>query len=244
LLLLINSQSASASEMLAAALQDYNRAIIAGSPSYGKATMQQLFSLDTMSNNNSPSFKKDVVKITDGKIYRLTGQTAQLNGVIPDITLPDIFDVLEYREKFSADVLMADTVKRNTYYKPLSPLPIADLSRRSGLRISNSETFRNIQSAIKIQGDNVKAQSRTIPLKPESFEKWIAQETGTGKVTEEKDEDTNLFVAENHFSDKERMKSNPYGEEINKIVLKNIQRDIYVEEAFNIVSDLIKIVSK
>ncbi|HEV8283998.1 MAG TPA: carboxy terminal-processing peptidase [Chitinophagaceae bacterium] len=245
LLLLINSQSASASEMLAAALQDYNRAVIAGSPSYGKATMQRLFSLDTMSSNNSPSFKKDVVKITDGKIYRVTGQTAQLNGVSPDINLPDIFDAMEYREKFSPDVLQSDTVKRNTYYKPLTILPISELSRLSEQRIAKNKNFQDITTAIKAESQMIKAQIRIIPLQPDAFEKYIVQMEEVKKIFQAEDKyHTDLFTAENHSADKERMKTDAYAKEIDEIVLKNLQQDIYIEEAFNIISDLVKIINK
>ncbi len=245
LLLLVNSQSASASEMLAAALQDYNRAVIAGSPSYGKATMQRLYSLDTMSNNNSPSFKKDLVKITNGKIYRVTGQTAQLNGVIPDVSLPDIFDAMEYREKFSPDVLISDTVKRNAYYKPLPPLPVSELSGLSGQRINNNKNFQDIQNAIRIETQIIKEQSRTIPLQPVAFEKWIIQTQDVKQALETGDKyNDNLFIAENHSADKERMQTNSYAKEIDEVVLKNLQQDIYIEEAFNIISDLIKIINK
>jgi len=245
LVLLVNSQSASASELLAAALQDYNRAVIAGSLSYGKATMQRLFSLDTMSNNNFSGFKKDVVKITTGKIYRVTGQTAQLNGVIPDIRLPDIFDAMEYREKFSPDVLISDTVKRNTYYKPLPPLPVNELSRFSEQRINSNKNFLDIQKTIKTETEIIKMQSRTIPLQPDTFEKWMEQTVEMKKQTREKDEySTNLFMVENHSQDKERMKTDAYAKEINGIIFKNLQQDIYIEEAFNIISDLIKIINK
>ncbi|MFI5186975.1 MAG: carboxy terminal-processing peptidase [Chitinophagales bacterium] len=243
LLLLVNSQSASASEMLAAALQDYNRAVIAGSPTYGKASMQKIFSLDTLSNNSSDNYKGDVVKITDGKLYRVTGQTAQLKGVIPDVTLPDIFDALKYREKFSPDALNSDTVKRNAYYKPLSPLPVSELSQRSEQRIKDNKNFQDIKTAIQMQGTLF--ENQTVVLKPDAFEKWIQQAENLRKIAESEDEhNTDLFVAENYSTDKEKMQTDSYKKEINQVVLKNLQHDIYIEEAYNIISDLVKIINK
>lgn len=242
LLLLVNSQSASASEMVAAALQDYNRAVIVGSPTYGKATMQRIFSLDTISNNTSAIYKNDVVKITDGKLYRITGQTAQLTGVIPDINLPDVFDGMKYREKFSPDVLPSDTVKKNAYFKPLSPLPVAELSQISEQRIQDSKDFQAIKTAIQagtISGD------KTILLKPDDFEKWMLQAESLRKIAESGDKHhTELFTAENYSAKEGKTAADAYTKEIDEVVLKNLEQDIYVEEAFNILADLIKIINK
>ena len=117
---MVNGQSASASELLAARLQDYNRAVIVGSNTYGKATMQEMFPLDTMPVKRITGDEKgDMVKITTGKLYRINGQTAQLKGVTPDVAMPDAFDGLEIGERFEKFSLIADSVKRNNYYKPL-----------------------------------------------------------------------------------------------------------------------------
>jgi carboxyl-terminal processing protease len=243
LLLLVNSQSASASEMLAAALQDYNRAIIAGSPTYGKATMQKIFSLDTLSNNNSETYQNDVVKITDGKLYRVTGQTAQLQGVIPDVFLPDIFDVMKYREKFSADVLKADTVKKNAYYKPLSPLPAKELAQLSEQRINNNPSFQEIKAVIQTQ--NSLPQGQTVVLRPDDFEKWIKTAEGPKQIAESEDSSqSRSFVAETYSAQKRAPQTDSYTQEIDKVVLRNIQHDIYIDEAYNIVSDLLRIINK
>ena len=242
LVLLVNSQSASASEMLAAALQDYNRAIIAGSATYGKATMQKMFSLDTLSNNNSATYKNDVVKVTEGKLYRVTGQTAQINGVTPDISLPDIFDAMKYREKFSPDVLSSDTVKKNGYYRPLSPLPVKELAQLSGQRIEGSKNFREIEAAIRIQ--NTLQQDQAVILKPDEFETWIRRAESLRKAAESEHEfETTSFLAQGYSAEKKGLQDS-YNSEIDQVVLKNIQHDIYIEEAFNVIMDLIRITNK
>lgn len=94
-MILINEESASASEMLAAALQDYNRAVVIGRNSYGKATMQKMFPLDTVQANTTDC-PYGFVKVTTAKLYRINGETIQQNGVQPDVALPDVFDGLEY----------------------------------------------------------------------------------------------------------------------------------------------------
>jgi len=243
MLLMVNGQSASASETMAAALQDYNRAVIAGSPTYGKATMQQLFPMDTtLTMKNFSSSQDGFAKITVGKLYRVNGQTAQINGVIPDVNLPDAFDGLEYREKFSSNALPADTVKKNGYYKPLTVLPVAGLSKLSEERVSANKNFQDIKTAIKARAEIVAAKKRVIPLKCESFEKWISEKDNAEKIMDSEElPASRLFVAINHQQDKQRMETNAYSKEINEITLKNLQRDIYIEEAFLIVSDLINL---
>src|SRR5690606_11107237 len=94
LVVMVNGGSASASEFVAGALQDYNRAIIVGGTTFGKATMQVTLPLDTAVDFINPlahSRKKenDFVKITTGKLYRPTGRTNQLGGLKPDILLPE-----------------------------------------------------------------------------------------------------------------------------------------------------------
>jgi carboxyl-terminal processing protease len=239
LVLMVNGQSASASEMLAASLQDYNRAVIVGSDTYGKATMQQMFLLDTVTRKPSPmNIKNDMVKITTGKIYRLNGETAQLNGVKPDILLPDAFDGIDYREKFSSAVLPAETVAKNSYYKPLPLLPISELSKRSAERVNANKEFLDIKKAIeliRIQREKTEA----IPLKWDGFEKWIKQNQLAWDVIKGKSEiKAKKFTVDNHSSDKTLLVNSEYAKEINDAWLLNIAEDIYIQEAFFILCDL------
>ena len=145
LLVLVNGQSASASEMVAAVLQDYNRAFIAGTATYGKATGQQIFPLQ--SGSTVVTNEKGYAKITTGKIYRVTGRASQKAGVIPDMVIPDIFDGLTYREKDMPAALTEDTVKRNSYYKPLNPLPVSIIGVKSLQRINTDKNFQQIRSS-------------------------------------------------------------------------------------------------
>ena len=239
LVLMVNGQSASASEMLAASLQDYKRALIVGSNTYGKATMQQMFTLDTFSKKPSPgSNGKDMVKITIGKIFRLNGETAQLAGVKPDILLPDAFDGIDYREKFSPAVLPAEAAERNGYYQPLAPLPVSELKKRSEERVNNNIEFQGIKKAI----DLIRAQRErtlTISLKWDSFEKWERQNNLAFEMINDHTETRKKsFIADNHSLDKALLINNDYAQELNKAWLKNISEDIYIQEAFSILCDL------
>lgn len=128
LILLVNGSSASASEMVAGTLQDYNRALIVGSPTYGKATAQVVLPMDTtidLATYDGKAQASSYLKVTISKLYRITGNTAQRSGVQPDILLPDPPDALTEREDDEKFALPANPIDANKYYKPLPPLPLA-----------------------------------------------------------------------------------------------------------------------
>jgi carboxyl-terminal processing protease len=242
MILMVNGQSASASEMLAAALQDYHRALIVGSSTYGKATMQEIFPMDTLTSRHDVQSRDGYIKITLGKLYRVTGQTAQQNGVTPDIILPDAYDGLDYREKFSPDVLLADTVNKNAYYKPLPALPSTELSSLSEERIKSNKGFQDIRAIIAQRGAMVKDSRTIIPLKLESFEKWKKDREVEESIMDEKEKpDSKIFAARNVQQEQQLLQINEYSKELNKTLLKQIQQDIYVEEAYRIMLDFIKL---
>ncbi len=241
MVLMVNGQSASASELLAASLQDYNRAVIVGSKTFGKATGQAVFPMDTVTSKAQPVPNKDAVKITVGKIYRVTGGSAQFTGVSPDVILPDAFDAMEYREEFMKYALTPDSAKRNNYYKPLPALPVSELSKTSAARVITSDDFKEIKKFIETQKKLMATKTRTIPLKWDSFEKWMKENDPATSVINDEGRPTKKFTIENHAGDKEIFRSNAYAKEVNDVWLLNIAEDIYIEEAFAVLQDLINL---
>ncbi|GGA97187.1 S41 family peptidase [Puia dinghuensis] len=127
LLVLVNGSSASASEMVAGTLQDYNRALIVGSPTYGKATAQVVLPMDTSIDLENFDPKKEAssyLKVTISKLYRVNGKTAQMKGVQPDVLLPDPPDARTQRESDEPFALPPTPIAANKYYLPLAPLPV------------------------------------------------------------------------------------------------------------------------
>lgn len=241
MVVLINGHSASASEALAACLQDYNRAIIVGSPSYGKGTIQQFFPMDTTAGSRTANAPLGFVKITTGKFYRLGGGTAQWNGVVPDVYLPDAFEVLENREKFELNSLPADSIKGNNYYKALAALPAKELAQISKQRLSANPGFAEVKKSIEQYKKILNNKQHTIPLKPEGFDRWRKEYDLINSEEEEKTEATStLFNVANHAYELQRLANNAYAGEVNSVIIKNLQQDIYIEEAFQILSDLIQ----
>ncbi len=144
LILLVNGSSASASEMVAGTLQDYNRALIVGSPTYGKATAQVVLPMDTtvdLATYNGQAQASSYLKLTISKLYRITGNTAQRIGVQPDILLPEPPDALTEREADEKFALPANPIDANKYYKPLSPLPVAAAQAVARKAMESSKFF-------------------------------------------------------------------------------------------------------
>lgn len=152
LMVLVNQLSASASEILAAAMQDYNRAIIVGSAhSYGKGTVQAMVDLDRFLATK-PSSKKPfgALTVTIQKFYRVDGTSIQLKGVIPDIVLPDRYDSFEIGERHLDNYLNWDTIPSSKYKKYHTDALIdTEIKTKSRSRIENNPAFQQVSSYIK-----------------------------------------------------------------------------------------------
>ncbi len=130
LILLVNGFSASASEMLAGTLQDYHRALIVGSPTFGKATAQVVLPLDTVFDENHLERMKSAVnfiKVTVERLYRVNGSSAQETGVIPDVLLRDFTATQSERERTLPFALPNTQIDPNKYYHPYPALPTDSL---------------------------------------------------------------------------------------------------------------------
>jgi len=144
LILLINGYTASASEMLAGTLQDYHRALIVGSPSFGKATAQVILPLDTLfDEQHIERMKKaeNFVKMTIDRLFRVNGTSAQQTGVIPDIFLPDFSEIQSEREKSLPFSLANISIDANKYYHPYPPIPSEPLRSFSKAYADTSQFF-------------------------------------------------------------------------------------------------------
>ena len=143
LIVAVGKLSASASEIVAAALQDYGRALIVGDQTtHGKGSVQQVLSLDTI-----PDLRKSVpspgkLKLTVSKFYRINGSTTQKQGVTPDVILPSLYDYLDIGEASLENCLPADQTTAATYTKlDMVKQFVSDLQKASKERISHSKDF-------------------------------------------------------------------------------------------------------
>ncbi len=245
MVLMVNGQSASASEFLAAALQDYNRGIIVGSRTYGKATAQNFFSLDP-NQNEGPSLESlkagaGFTTITTDKIYRVTGKTAQGLGITPDIMLPDFFDVVMMRESSLPYVLPSDSVKKLTYYKPRTSLPRTELRKLSTARISSKPSFKTVNETSSWLKEKLAEQYKPILLQWDYFLKRSDEDYNRYKEVETMlTLPTISFDVANGVVDLERINSDEYAKKSNARWIERLKTDAYVDEAFQIVCDYIE----
>lgn len=154
LIVLVNRLSASASEIVAAALQDYGRAIIVGdSKTHGKGTVQTVYPLSKMTEDLGS------LKVTTASFYRIAGGSTQLKGVTPDVVLPSLYDALEIGEEFLPHALPWSQV-RSAYYRPWTESvkpAIPELRKLSETRMAGNPAF----TAFMAQRDRIRQRMET-----------------------------------------------------------------------------------
>lgn len=146
LIVLTDKASASASEIFAAALQDYRRAIIVGEKStFGKGTVQTILPVERYMPFFSDKSRAGALKVTIQKFYRIAGGSTQLRGVIPDVSLPSVHDVMEIGEDALPHALPYDTIPSRTFtFWSKAPLPADQLRSRMSSRISTNPEFQYV----------------------------------------------------------------------------------------------------
>ena len=237
LVILVNEFSASASEILAAALQDYNRAIIIGSKqTYGKGTVQNVLSLNQFISGNTYG-ELGFIKLTTDKFYRISGGSTQLEGVKSDIVLPNRYSYVDIGERDLENPLSWDQIN-SANYSPLNKQLYYDKSlEKSKNRISKNEFFNIINEQAKWvkeqQDDNI------VSLNYDSYK----MDMDNNKKESEKFKKIEDFKSNYKFEwlrDTRIM-----GDEIPDEIIErrnrwidDLKKDLYVDEAVNILSDL------
>ena len=151
MIVLIDKTSASASEILAAALQDYRRALIVGDKSsFGKGTVQTILPVERFMPFFAKKDRAGNLKVTIQKFYRIAGGSTQLNGVEPELVLPSIRDVLDIGEASADNPLPYDTIPARKYnLVTKNPFPLDELRKRMDERIKNNPEFQIIMDESK-----------------------------------------------------------------------------------------------
>jgi carboxyl-terminal processing protease len=144
---LINRNSASASEIFAAAIQDYGRGLLIGAPSFGKGTVQTVINLDQVAKSNKQEFGE--LRMTIAQFFRVNGGTTQLRGVMPDIVLPEVIDADNFGESSFDNALPWLQVKPASY-APIADLKslLPELQARHEARVKNDRDFQFLQEDI------------------------------------------------------------------------------------------------
>ena len=236
--ILVNSISASASEIMAAAMQDYQRAVIIGSPStFGKGTVQEPIDLDEYLSNGAASLKPlGSLYLTIQKYYRINGGSVQLKGVESDIVLPDMFSELKYAERYEDNCLPWTTVSPAKYQVWKKPVPVAALKKKSMERTSKNEGFKLMNEQltfVKQQRENT-----LLSLNLETFQQDENKRREENKRFDEISKlltslsitALNVDIAEMEGDTTKIARSDKW--------IKDLNKDIWLEEAVKVIGDM------
>lgn len=240
LIIMVNHFSASASEIIAAALQDYNRAIIVGSSStFGKGTVQRFHELDRFIVGNNDLKPLGEVKITTQKFYRVNGGSTQLKGVIPDVILPSPYNYIKAGEKELETPLAWSEIEPVDHSQHVMVLPDRELlAKASRERIANSPKFQLIEERarlLKEQSDEHLAYSLSL----EGYQaEYLRRESQNEKFKEMYKTDKPLLVR-NLESEIGHIKEDDSRSANNQDFMNGVQEDIYIGEVLNIMKDML-----
>ncbi len=236
LVILVNELSASASEILAAAMQDYKRAIVIGSKqTYGKGTVQNVLDLNRMVRQNSEG-DMGALKFTTQKFYRINGGSTQLEGVKSDVVVPDRYSYIDIGEKDQENPLAWDKIQAADYKVWGSYYDYDSTISKSKERMANNEQLKLIDENAKwvkrirdreMYSLNYDDYKKTLDLNQEESKRFE-------KLSDYK---TNLtFVSlpyENTLMSKDSILK-----EKRERWHTSLSKDVYIEEALNVLNDL------
>lgn len=233
LIVLVNEETASASEYTAAALQDHSAAIIIGTPTFGKGTSQQLFYIGK--DEGSMGY----VKITSEKMYRINGTTFQQQGVVPDISIVSLFSNLKNAERNYNNSIPPDTIIKNTYFKSPAPLNLTAVSKKSEARQKSQSEFQIIRQI----NDSLVRLSTQKQVYPLSMVGMLKRKTAYDKIWELSDQTTSPTKGFTIEYSKEMEKKLKHNEELSKqytLKVKELNEDFQLIETYRIITDFLE----
>ena len=237
LAVMVNEFSASASEIFAAAMQDYGRAVVLGSTStYGKGSVQRSIGLDP---DNFMSSNSDLgsLKLTLQKFYRISGGSTQLKGVVPDIVIPDFYEYLRVREKDNPNALPYDEINKANYTMFQPGFNFQTVENMANTRIANDSVFRLIKMQTDILG---RQDDKEYPLELNQFKKEQKITRAAVKKIESLIKlDKGMQVSflpqdQDRYVSVDKDKTERY-----KQWLNNLGKDLYVDQAVKVINDMV-----
>lgn len=237
LVILVNEFSASASEILAAAMQDYKRAVIIGSKqTYGKGTVQNIIDLNKMIKNNTNG-DMGALKFTTQKYYRINGGSTQLEGVKSDIVLPNRYTYMDMGEKDQDNPLPWDEIQPATYEEWENSINYEEIIKLSRNRVNNNPTLKLIdESARWIEKTRSK---KVFSLNFKTFKnEMIDNERESKKFDSISDYKTDLLFSSLSYEFPLMDRDSVLRDNRNRWH-ESLSKDIYMEEALNVLKDLL-----
>jgi carboxyl-terminal processing protease len=230
-IIIINGNSASASEFFASIMQDYNRALLIGSTSLGKATMQTIAPLEKNDNQN-------FVKVTISKFYRITGKSHQAVGVIPDVQIPTIYESVFQKESEFPTVIANDSLNTHVRFKPyVKNSLIAGLAQKSNKRVTEDPYFNSVKELNSKIDAIVNKPKLEIPMTIDSiFEEQNRIVILWNEINNFDTKDLNLNVSNSDYN-KSLLNIYPAEKEYNQMQLEALKSNHYLDEAITIIED-------
>lgn len=233
LVIMQNELSASASEILAGMMQDYGRAVVVGSPqTFGKGTVQTFVDLNRFLSTNDDFGS---LKLTIQKFYRVTGESTQKKGIISDITLKDYFTFSEIGERYDDSALAWDKIQPVNYPK-LNYFDMEALRAASAARMAKNQTYQLIMESA--QWKEALDKEKTITLNQNKFTELMKERKAQIEKFKALDKYQNGLKFALYPADLEREKTDEAFKKKSENWIKNLQKDLYLKEAINIISEI------
>ena len=236
LVVMVNRNSASASEIMAAAMQDYKRAVIMGTQSFGKGTVQSFLELDNYLLPQFDSIKPlGSLKVTMQKFYRVNGGATQLRGVTPDISLPDPYFYIETGEKELENPMPWDEMSKADY-SPFNNIKYEKLEKESKSRVDKNKEFTLVSEEAK--EFKAKKDDTKYSLNLDKFMAEAKKYKDDNKKYEDLRKDIPGFDVSIMKADMERLSSDTTKLNREKKWASNLKKDYYLNEASNVIKDM------
>ncbi len=233
LLIMQNELSASASEILAGAMQDYGRAVVIGSPqSFGKGTVQTFVDLNRFLSTNDDFGS---LKLTIQKFYRITGESTQKKGIGSDVIMKDYFTFSEIGERYDDFALAWDKIAPSSFAR-MNGLDVTGLQNSSAGRMASNTNYQLMIEAAKWKEQLQKEES--ITLDQNKFFELMKSRKEQIKKFEKLDKFDNGLKFAQYQNEVERSKTDEAFRKKSENWMKNLKRDIYLQEAVNVIGEM------
>ncbi|MFQ3173234.1 MAG: carboxyl-terminal processing protease [Flavobacterium sp.] len=231
LVILINGNTASASEFFASILQDYNRALLLGSSTVGKATMQTIMPLD---KNDTQNF----LKVTINKFYRVTGKSNQAQGITPNVLLPVIYETIFPKEVDSPSSFKNDSLTTQIVFKPfLKSSMLEKISNKSKKRIASDSYFNEIKEMNRKITDLINKPKLPLPVTIEAVFKEQIEVTRLSEEIIGIEAHTSNLIIYNSYLNKFLLNLYPKEKVNNQLQLETLKTNHFLKESINILED-------
>jgi carboxyl-terminal processing protease len=238
LVVMVNEFSASASEIFAAAIQDYGRGVIVGSNTFGKGTVQRFFALNEIAPIGSKEEDYGAVKQTIAKFFRINGGATQLKGVLPDVELPSIYKYIDVGEKEYDYALPWTSIPSANYLKYEDRYDVQNLNKNTQLRVDTSSYFSSVKKNARVIKES--SDLTKLPLGLDAYKLYKKERKKISDESKVKDVATDdieigfnkldMYTAATDTILKTRLKK----------FKENTEKDHYVRESLRVLSEIVK----